>query len=227
MFQLFTASQLKQKPSGSAAPLVIDARRRYEFNAGHIPGAICMRWEQWCQPAPESASSTMRQPGWWGKLAQPNEENFGQRLGLAGIGHDQPIVVYADSARSKGRDARIAWMLLYLGAKTVALLDGGWQGWLESKGEIQVDIEAPPASTFVVSIDCNRRLSLDNILSASEKRALIGIDTRTQEEHRGQIYDYQPRKGKIPNTVNIPFFSLYDGTDLQDLAWSQSRFHIL
>jgi 3-mercaptopyruvate sulfurtransferase SseA len=30
----------------------IDARSKSDFDAGHIPGAIWMGWEEWCEPAP-------------------------------------------------------------------------------------------------------------------------------------------------------------------------------
>lgn len=47
---------------------IVDARTRTEYDAGHIPGAIWMRWEEWCSTAPVPAGSIVRQPGYWGAL---------------------------------------------------------------------------------------------------------------------------------------------------------------
>src|SRR5207302_182810 len=118
---------------------VIDTRPPEEFAAGHIPGALNICWEQWCDKAPEVAGPTLAQPGYWGVLADPSRNHFHKRLEAAGISSNSHIVIYADGPRSRGSDGRIAWMLLYLGARHVALLNGGWQGWQEIAGDISCD----------------------------------------------------------------------------------------
>lgn len=207
MFKLTSPSDLKQQLSTEHPISIIDARRRYEFNAGHIPGAICMRWEHWCEAAPENLSNTMKQPGWWGRLEEAPEGKIAERLGALGLSTDQQIIVYADGARTKGRDARIAWMLLYYGAKNVSLLNGGWKGWKEISGRTQTEISLPVARNFHLQLSPERRISLSNL---RDKSGLVAVDTRTVEEFAGEIYDYQPRKGRIPNSLSRPFKGLFD-----------------
>lgn len=211
MFQLISPSDLKnQLHSTGDKPIVIDARRRYEFNSGHIPGAVILRWEKYCEPAPGASSTVLQQPGWWGKLAEASSYMVAERLEHAGLRNDRHIIVYADGAKSKGRDGRIAWMLLYFGAREVSLLNGGWSAWLEDDGATELDITTPQVGNFVVDIDEERRILLDDIMRSPQS---IGVDTRTPEEHRGEIYDYQPRLGRIPNSVNVPFSRLYDASN--------------
>ena len=59
---------------------IVDARRRREYAAGHIPGAIRMGWEQWCEPAPAHAGPILAQPGYWGMLAAQDEAWYAERL---------------------------------------------------------------------------------------------------------------------------------------------------
>ena len=59
---------------------LIDARTAEEFAAGHIPGAIHLCWEQWCDRPPEIAGPELAQPGYWGVLADPVINAFHKRL---------------------------------------------------------------------------------------------------------------------------------------------------
>lgn len=208
MFSLISARELKERLSSTVhKPIVVDARRRYEFNSGHIPGAAILRWEKYCEPAPSASSTVLHQPGWWGKLAESSPKVVAKKLEQSGLGSQQHIVVYADGAKSKGRDGRIAWMLLYFGAREVSLLNGGWSAWLDSGGDIELEITPPQAGHFVVDIDEQRRVLLEDIV---QRPQFFAVDTRTQKEYRGEIYDYQPRLGRIPNSINVPFSRLYD-----------------
>src|ERR1700730_9221232 len=92
--------------------IIIDTRLRKQYDAGHIPGAIWLRWEEWCERAPQHAEPIIMRPGYWGRLADPVEQAFAQRLGQRGIGHESELVVYSAGLRSKGSEGRIAWMLL-------------------------------------------------------------------------------------------------------------------
>jgi len=101
--------------------VVVDARRHKQFLRGHIPAAVWLGWEAWCEPVPNYAGPALAQQGYWGVLADARPEEYGQRLGSTGLRFDRPLVIYADGPRTRGREARIAWMLLYLGARNVSL----------------------------------------------------------------------------------------------------------
>jgi len=199
---------------------IVDARPRDDFLRGHIPGALSLEWEQWCGVPPRGADPVLSQPGYWGTLVEAAPAWYADRLSRRGVTTRRPIVVYADGVRSKGREGRIAWMLLYLGAPTVLLLDGGWTGWLERGGATSTNEDAGAAEgtepveawRFVVSVRERRRWTHARMARAyRDDRLPVLVDTRTPPEFAGDCYDYLPRKGRLPDAVLFPFSSLFDG----------------
>jgi thiosulfate/3-mercaptopyruvate sulfurtransferase len=190
---------------------IIDARPKSAFETGHIPGAIWMGWEEWCEPAPRHAGPVLAQGGYWGVLAPAGAQEYGNRLRSHGLCDDRPIVVYADGPRTRGREGRIAWMLLYLGASTVFLLDGGWSTWLAHRGEVQVGTQNPGSGRFTVAIQPERRATLRALRAwyrAGKLPALI--DTRSKPEFDGDIQEYLPRRGHLVGACLFPFADLFE-----------------
>ncbi|HEX8668079.1 MAG TPA: rhodanese-like domain-containing protein, partial [Allosphingosinicella sp.] len=88
---------------------------RAEFEAEHIPGAAFLDLEEvsdQSNPAPHML---------------PPEHVFASRIQALGIGDGHRIVVYDNSYLHSA--ARVWWMLRSFGARSVALLDGGFQKW--------------------------------------------------------------------------------------------------
>jgi len=191
---------------------IVDARPRADFARGHIPGALSLQWEQWCGVPPRGVAPVLSQPGYWGTLVAAPAAWYADQMARRGITSKRPIVVYADGVRSKGREGRIAWMLLYLGASDVLLLDGGWTGWVEQGGAIAADSAPPRPGQFSVSHDHDRRWTHARMAQAYRDEDLpILIDTRTPAEFAGHCYDYLPRKGRLPDAILFPFEDLFAG----------------
>lgn len=193
---------------------VIDSRTRAEYDRGHIPGAILIEWEDWCETAPRTAGAQLGIPGYWGKLADPMGVDAASKLGQHGICAELPIVVYADGVSSKGRDGRIAWMLLYFGATEVYLLDGGWSAWCSQGGAIETTPVLILPRRFNLQLRAERRILLDQMSQTVERAAqqygtATLLDTRGVAEYIGDCYDYQPRKGHLPDSVLFPFQDYY------------------
>jgi thiosulfate/3-mercaptopyruvate sulfurtransferase len=203
---LITAEELKKPRSDR---IIVDARLRKQYDAGRIPGAIWLRWEEWCERAPDHVSEILKVPGYWGRLADPVQESFAQRLEQRGISSDAEIVVYAAGPRSKGSDGRVAWMHLYLGVKNVRLLDCAWQEWVSDGGAIETEIKPVAGAKFAVNVQPQRRALLRDCRQRIIDRQVLLIDTRTAREFSGEIYDYQPRKGSLPGATLISFSSMY------------------
>ncbi|MDQ2744644.1 MAG: rhodanese-like domain-containing protein, partial [Chloroflexota bacterium] len=147
-------------PDVSPPPLIVDARRRSDFESGHIPGAVWMGWEAWCDSAPAAGGRQLAQTGYWGVLASGDRAELGTRLAAHGLSSQVPVVVYGDGARTRGREGRIAWMLFYFGAQHVLLLDGGWSGWLASGGPVELREQRPPRGNFPVRLHEERHRTL-------------------------------------------------------------------
>src|SRR5262249_31129333 len=110
---------------GNVQFTIVDARAQADYEAGHIQGAIRIGWEDWCARPPAGVSQALSAPGYWGLLASPQCASFRRRLAMTGITLTTPLLVYGDGRSSAGREGRIAWMFMYLGARDVAILDGG------------------------------------------------------------------------------------------------------
>jgi thiosulfate/3-mercaptopyruvate sulfurtransferase len=193
---------------------LVDARREHEYLDGHIPGAIWMGWEDWCDSSPVASNSILGRPGYWGVLRSAPDSWYAERLSGLGLSEDDDIVVYAGGVRSRGREGRIAWMLLYLGARSVFLLDGGWDAWLGAGGLSDISALTPAHGHFTVSRQPDRRCTLPDLAAADAKGGLPRlIDTRSAEEFAGRREAYLPRRGHLPAAVNAPFTDCFQSTD--------------
>lgn len=194
----------------SGLPIIIDARRSGEYARGHIPGAISVAWEEWCADAPEYLGEELAQPGYWGLLKEFDDTTLERKLSATGIASDAPIVVYANGAATRGREGRIAWMLLYYGAHDVAILDGGFNAWSKSLPS-ETKIETLTAAKFTVRRQAERRVLLKDLRRHQQNNSLpLMIDTRTRKEFEGECYDYMPRKGTMPNSILLAYDSIFD-----------------
>jgi thiosulfate/3-mercaptopyruvate sulfurtransferase len=189
---------------------LVDARPKEEFIKGHMPSAIQLDWEDYCAKPEAPVRDILLTPGYWGKLLDPHEHRLDQKLATKGLSNDDLVVVYAEGKHSKGRDARIAWMLAYLGMAEVALLDGGIDGWQATGGTLGGSAPTREPGKFVINLQTNRRIQLDELAeSYGNDPDMVLVDTRSQSEFYGQSFDYQPRVGHIPGAVNFTFDSLY------------------
>jgi thiosulfate/3-mercaptopyruvate sulfurtransferase len=189
---------------------LVDARPKDVFIKGHLPSAIQMDWEDYCDVPESPARDILLKPGYWGKLADPHGHRLDQKLALKGISNDDLVVVYAEGKFSKGRDARVAWMLAYLGVREVAILDGGIDAWQATGGTLGGSAPVREPGKFVISLQNDRRIELNELAqSYSNDPDMVLVDTRSQAEFYGQSFDYQPRLGHIPGAINFTFDSLY------------------
>lgn len=208
---IITAVQVMEHLNNEAPYIIIDARPYADYVAGHIPGALLMGWEAWCKEAPAYAGHILAQPGYWGVLREDATATLEESLRRAGVSDERPVLVYADGPTSKGREARIAWMLLYLGIPSVSLLDGGWSAWLKHGGSSDMVTPSPGYGQFHIRVQEYRRIRLQDLRQDLQGDSLpLLIDTRSQAEFTGHRHAYQPRTGRLPGAVHMPYTSLFD-----------------
>lgn len=203
---------LAGEESGPAlAPIVVDARPEREYEAGHIPTAVRIGWEDWNAKPMAGLSLDLWEPGYWGAIDNVRLEEFASRLGKLGLSNNRPVVVYADSLASKGREGRIAWMLLYFGVENVLMLDGGWRAWLDSGGSCDRQESKAERGTFTLKLDGQRRVSTGTLARmCGQGKMPTSVDTRSLSEFQGDSFDYQPRTGHLPEAVQLSYESLFD-----------------
>ena len=106
-----------------------------EYAAGHIPGAVHLRWDtHWADadhPIP-------------GMLAQPEE--FAEVMAAAGIGERTTVVAYDDGHVTVA--ARLWWALRVYGHNAVAVLDGGIGRWVAEGRPLTTEVPRWPRGDF-------------------------------------------------------------------------------
>jgi thiosulfate/3-mercaptopyruvate sulfurtransferase len=164
-----------------------DGRRAYE--AGHVPGAICL-----------DVDSDLVGPTGPGRHPLPTPADFAARLASVGIGDDDLVVAYDDVGGWVA--ARLWWMLDDLGHPATAVLDGGIDGWIGLHLPLTTDEPRLPATSLRLA-DRWRR-----VIDRDELRARVGtvvlLDARAGERYRGETEPIDPVPGHIPTALSAP-----------------------
>src|SRR5262249_41275999 len=120
-------------PAAAKRFIILDARTKADYRAGHLPCALCVDHNSWSKKFREDQSAET-----WNKL-----------VGGLGINIDTPVVIYGDNGTNA---ARIWWILRFWGVKEVRLMNGGWTAWQASKGEVsKVEFEIQPRDAKLAS----------------------------------------------------------------------------
>lgn len=173
-----------------------DAQR--EFETGHIPGARFL----------DLASLT--DSGSPVPAALPSPEQLAERIAQLGIGADDRIILYDDSAvKTSAR----AWFIFRAhGIDRVAILDGGLAKWRAEGRRLETgfgDIQPAPRP----SLGHPRRVrSKADMLANLERRDEQVIDARSADRVFGTGTDpvHGGANGRIPGSLNLPFDQVFD-----------------
>lgn len=174
-------------------PLVLDARPKKAYEAGHVPDAVWVDHESWSK-----AFSANQDPVTWA-----------QKIGALGIRRDRPIVVYDDTLSKDA--ARIWWILRYWGVERVQILNGGWKGWLAARGPTSTMSVRPKPVEFTVQAAAQRFANQATIKDSLANGALQIVDARSEKEHCGIDRLNNARAGSIPGAKHLEWSDLLDG----------------
>lgn len=171
-----------------------DARAEYE--ARHIPGARFFDLKALSDPV-ATAPHMLPSPG-----------AFAAAMEALGVGSDDRIVIYDDSAIRTS--ARAWFMLHHFGVAQVAILDGGLQCWI-AEGQ-PVDAEPPPPrqAHFVAKVERPHEVATKAELLRGAGMPIA--DARPPERFLGTTPEPRPglEPGHIPGSRNLPMSRLYD-----------------
>ena len=168
---------------------------RQAFLNGHIPGARYVDLDRDLS-APITADS--------GRHPLPDPEGFARRVGTWGIDNDTQIIIYDDA--NAGYAARAWWMLRWIGARRVAVLNGGIAAWQAAGGPIEhanSAIASPKAFTARVRADWV--LSAEQVIAALREPDPLLVDARAAGRFTGAVEPIDPVAGHVPGARNFPF----------------------
>ncbi len=169
------------------------ARARREYLEGHIPGAILIDLDRDLAD-PDAPDARGRHP-------LPVASAFTARLGGLGIGTDDVVVAYDDSAGMTA--SRLWWMLDALGHRSVRLLDGGIAAWRAAGHPVVAGAESPrPAATLELATAWPR--VIDRTTLRDRLGSLTLLDVRAGERYRGEVEPVDPVPGHIPTAISAP-----------------------
>ena len=137
-----------------------------------------------------------------GRHPLPDPRVFMGWLGRNGVDTRKQVVAYDFAAGSCA--ARLWWMLRWVGHERVAVLDGGWEGWM--KGGLPITAEHPRiATTTFIGEPRPIWVDVGFVSSYLGDPSVVVLDARTPERFQGLAEPIDPIAGHIPGARNRLF----------------------
>ncbi len=187
---------------------------RQAYLQSHIPGARFVHLDN-----DVSGAKTGRN----GRHPLPDAGRFCERLAAFGMAGDSLLVAYDASGGYYA--ARLWWTLRWVGHEAVAVLDGGWDTWLQAGKPVTAERPLIVPGAFSgrpresMAVDAGY---VESRLNGGDMRL---IDARSAERFRGENETLDPVGGHVPGALNR-FFKLNLDTKgrFKEAAQLQSEF---
>jgi thiosulfate/3-mercaptopyruvate sulfurtransferase len=183
-----------------------------QYAAGHLPGARYLDLNR-------DLSSPVRQHG--GRHPLPEIAQLAATLSAIGVASQPPTIVVAYDDSRLAFAARLWWLLRYLGHDRVAVLDGGWSGWLAAGYPTTTDVPVLQSAVFVPQPQPDRVVDYAMVKARIGLPSVVLVDAREPERYRGEREPIDPVAGQIPGAVNYPWQSV---TSTDGKVKSQSEY---
>lgn len=187
---LVTAEELQQKLDESGLR-ILDTRSRRNYREGHISGALHVDVAEW--KALSLSEGGLR-----------NERAWTEKVGAKGIGRDTTVVVYGDRVPNT---ARIWWLLKYVGADDVRILDGGWDRWTAKEGPVSESVPNVKPVEFRPDFQTDRVVDIGTVKESVDNGKLRVVDARSTGEYTGEEVRGE-RGGHIPGATHLEWQEL-------------------
>ncbi len=118
-------------------------------------------------------------------------------FGNKGVSNTSAIVVY-DSGSGKYA-GRMYWVLKYLGAKNVKMLNGGYKAWFAARKPFSKEATTLKKKMFTAKLNHSYNAKLKDVKSGN----YLVVDVRSAEEFTGATE--KSLGGHIPGSINLQF----------------------
>ncbi|VAW19160.1 3-mercaptopyruvate sulfurtransferase [hydrothermal vent metagenome] len=165
---------------------------RSEYAQGHIPGAVFFDIDAISDPFSPLPHML------------PPPESFAAAVGALGIGDGDRIVVYDGAGLFSA--ARVWWMFRAMGARNVAVLNGGLGIWKAERRPLDTRPPAPAPKTFTPHPRPDWVRDLRAVKSLIDDGSACIVDARPQDRFSGAAPEPRPglRSGHMPASRNTP-----------------------
>ena len=195
--RVYDATVQLLRPEGGGPYTVLSGREDYE--RAHVPGAA------FADVAVELADPDAAFP-----FTVPSAARFAAAAGRLGIGEGVHVVAYSQDVPMWA--TRLWWLLRHFGFDAVSVLDGGLPAWRAAGGELSGEPASYPPARFVARErhdDLAMRADVEALL-AGDGEACCLVNALTPPVFRGEGPGSQPRPGRIPGSVNVPWTEIVD-----------------
>lgn len=178
---------------------------RADFDEAHIPGSDFVDlMDELSDP-----SGDVGLPDGVRAYKLPSAEQFARVMTEHGISPGTTVVAY-DRAGGMWA-ARLWWMLRVFGHDRVAVLDGGWARWTADGHPTSSEPPAVAAASepFVAHYRPELVATTAQVSDAIGKSEVVLVNSLSPEVFTGEVSALD-RPGRIPGSVNVPFFDTID-----------------
>ena len=171
--------------------IIIDVRKKDDYDNGHIPGAFHMNPGEVFQNEINGVKGML-----------PPASHIEKNLRLTGADPNSVIIFY--DGNSNLWSSRALWALDVYGHKNTKLLDGAWPKWEREEREVSKSSPQAESSNYEFSTNPDNSIiaNFDEILESIDDPSKIVCDTRSPEEYSGKDVRAD-RGGHIPNSKNV------------------------
>lgn len=208
---------------GDPSLRIIDVTVELKFDPETGDTAVQSGWELWSKShVPGAAFADLIEITPDNRL--PSPELFADAMSELGIGSETHVVVY-DYGMGLWA-TRMWWLLRLFGFDAVAVLDGGWNVWNDDQRPISTEPSSYSAACF------QPHFRPEFLASTEEVQAIVDsggstclVNALAPEMFRGEQLIGYTRPGRIPGSVNVPYYSLLDPATGRFLKPKQLREH--
>ncbi|GAB4537964.1 MAG: sulfurtransferase [Thermodesulfovibrionia bacterium] len=163
-----------------------------KFGNKHIPGSMYM-----------SVGSLMKVLG--DGSTPPNKAEFEALMGRLGITNDSHVVLYGEGGENPFV-ATAFWVMDYFGHKKLGYLNGALGKW--AKENRKTESGAPPQTSptkYTATPNPSILADADYVLKNMKNPSVVLVDTRAEDEFKGQNAMGNKRVGHIPGAINLNY----------------------
>lgn len=161
------------------------------YAKAHIPGAQYVHLDRDLAAPPNGKN---------GRHPLPDPEHFRQKLESWGIDSNKQVVAYDDGSAVYA--SRFWWMLRWMGHEAAAVLDGGFNKWLEEDRPVTAKIPAIPPTQFSGQAQNDLRKDLHWLKAHLGQAGVMVLDARSHDRFNGIGETLDPVGGHIPGALN-------------------------
>lgn len=175
----------------NANQVIIDVRNTYG-TTGHIRNAVNLTTGAFDKGGTGIDKTDLKSPG-----------EIATILGNAGVTATTKIIICGQNVDSSA--GRVFWLLEYLGAKDVHILDGGYDKWVSDGYPTVTTTPVATPATFVPAVDSSRLATKATVLANYNNAGYAIVDSRDATDPTGlKTGASLPYDAKhIPNAINI------------------------